>query len=730
MRNSVRCFRLFVVALFTALMPAVAGAQGAAVSGMLTNSLTHDPVANATVVIEELGRQSRSGADGRFTIANVPAGQYHLLVRADRFTTHRQEITVSASPLTLEVGVDPEIHFSEVVSVSPDARNQFESYQPTSVLAGQELQKEQQGTIGDTLAYEPGVAVRSQGPGPARPVIRGLDGDRVLILEDGQRMGDLSSQSGDHGVNINPGSASRIEVVRGPATLLYGANAIGGLVNVITEDVPTAPVNGPHGAISFDAGSAAKEAGGSGEVTVGNGKVALHLNGSGRRAGDYESPDGEIPNSFVRGGFGGVGLSWTSDNGYFGGSYAYDRTHYGVPLVEAGNTNLDPRRNVVTIRGERRNISGFISSLRGSLGVRRYRHDELAGDEIATAFKNDSTELDLLASHRPSAKLKGSIGVWVLSRAFSTAGEESLGPDTDQKSAAAFVYEEATVNPHLTLQFGGRVEHASFTPAEIQPARDFTNFSGSVGLLVHPSDQTTIALSLARASRNPALEELYFHGPHAGNFSVENGDPNLDAEHGLGFDASFRWRSTRASGEFTYFINEISNFIFRELNGEIEDDLPVTFFTAGDARLQGIESHVDFPLGRVMAIEGGLDYVHGELTSTGEPLPRMPPLRGRLGLRLQKNAMQVGADAVFTAKQDRIFSVTGPDGPTGETETDGYNLLKLFASYSFGGGPVSNTLTVRLDNVTDELYHNHLNYLKDLVPEMGRNFKVLYSVKF
>jgi len=160
------------------------------------------------------------------------------------------------------------MHYSEVMSVSPGARNQFESYQPTAVLAGQDLERERQASLGETLQNEPGLSVRSLGPGPSRPVIRGLDGDRVLILQDGQRMGDLSSQSGDHGVNINPGAASRIEVVRGPATLLYGANAIGGLVNVITEDVPTGQVVGAKGSMSMSFGSATGEAGGGGDVTV------------------------------------------------------------------------------------------------------------------------------------------------------------------------------------------------------------------------------------------------------------------------------------------------------------------------------------------------------------------------------------------------------------------------------------------------------------------------------
>src|SRR5690606_953180 len=216
------------------------------------------------------------------------------------------------------------LHFAEVVSVSPAARSQFESYQPTSVLAGQDLQKQLESTIGATLQAEPGVAMRSLGPAPARPVIRGLDGDRVAVLQDGQRVGDLSSQSGDHGVTLNPSSAKRIEVVRGPATLLYGANAIGGLVNVITDQIPTTPVSRATGDFTLDVGSNSAEAGGAGDVHFGNGKVAVHVGGSARRNGNFHTPDGEVDNSRSRTGVFNVGASWTGNGRYAGASYGFD----------------------------------------------------------------------------------------------------------------------------------------------------------------------------------------------------------------------------------------------------------------------------------------------------------------------------------------------------------------------------------------------------------------------
>ena len=546
-----RLLFLFVLLLAAYSPPAVAEPATVAVSGTVTNALSGDPVPNAIVIVESprFTRQSRTGTDGKFLVSDVPSGTYHLVVRIDGFLPSRTDLTVAESPAVSDIQLSPELHFSEVTSVSPQGKSQFESFQSTDVLGGQELTKELQSTLGATLETQPGIALRSFGPGPARPVIRGLDGDRVLIVEDGLRMGDLSSQSGDHGVNVNPAAASRIEVVRGPATLLYGGNAIGGLVNVVTNDIPTAPVTKATGSFTLDGASGAPGGGGGGDVTVGNGKFALHASGSGRRFDDFKSPDGTVPNSFSRAAYAEVGGAYTSDRGYLGASYAYDKTHYGIPFVEEGETNLDPRRQNFTVRGEARSMQGFFDGIRGSFGVRRYKHDELDGDVVATSFVNNTTELEVLAHHRNIGRMKGSIGGSFLTRNFSASGEEALSPEVDQRGGAAYVYEEVAAGQHLQVQFGGRVEHASFDPqTSDEPARDFTNVSGSVGLLYLATDSTTIAFSLASAARNPALEELYFHGPHPGNNAIENGDPNLDSERALGFDASVRWRACQGLG--------------------------------------------------------------------------------------------------------------------------------------------------------------------------------------
>ena len=264
----------------------------------------------------------------------LPPGAYHLVVNVAGFAPLRTEFTITDGAVidAGDLGLTPALHYTEVVSVAPTSRDQFETYQPTSVLAGQDLSLQLEGSLGATLSTQAGIAQRSFGPGPSRPVIRGLDGDRVLILEDGSRTGDLSSQSGDHGVTVNPAAATKLEVVRGPATLLYGANAIGGLVNVVSGLIPTREADGFSGTAQFDFGSGATEGGAAAELTVGNGEWAMNIGGSARGASDVRTPDFRVENSQSRSAIGNVGAARTSDKGYLGASYQYDDMRYGDPV--------------------------------------------------------------------------------------------------------------------------------------------------------------------------------------------------------------------------------------------------------------------------------------------------------------------------------------------------------------------------------------------------------------
>jgi iron complex outermembrane recepter protein len=678
-------------------------------------------VPGAEVVVVELKRTAVTGPEGTAAFPDLPAGHYHLAVRLSGFAGSRTEVDVSADGASaVQVALAPQVHFSETVTVAPDARDTFEAYQPTTVLSGEELQQRLGANLGDTLGSQVGVNTRSFGPGPARPVIRGLDGDRVLVLENGARTGDLSSQSGDHGVPLDPAAASQIEVVRGPATLLYGSNALGGVVNVVSDAIPSRPVQGVDGALTLQGGTANEEGGLSGHLGWGDSRWAVRAEASGRRTGDVKTPEGDIPNSESDLVSGGLGISRTGVNGYVGASYFYDDTTYGIPFIESGEVTLNPRRHRFDLRAEKRNLSSWISGIKLQLGHRNYRHDELDGGEIGTQFHNKFTEAQLLVNHRPVGKIKGTFGVWGTTREFSAVGEEALAPATDQKAFAGFFYEELPLR-HVSLQLGGRVDATSFSPEGL-PSRDFTEVSGSAGLLGYLQDDLTLAVNVARAARNPSLEELYNNGPHPGNFAFEIGNPDLGSEVGLGFDVSLRWRKARFVGELTAFRNTIDAFVFPLFTGEVEDNLPVITYVAADSTLQGFEAHVDLGLTPDLWLELGGDAVRGELRDTNEALPRMPPLRGWIGLRYQRNGFHLEGELRAAARQDRVYGA--------ETPTDSYVVGNAHGSYTFAAGKTAHTVTLRLDNAGDTLYRSHLSFIKDIAPEMGRSVKLVYGVKF
>jgi iron complex outermembrane receptor protein len=291
-----------------------------------------------------------------------------------------------------------------------------------------------------------------------------------------------------------------------------------------------------------------------------------------------------------------------------------------------------------------------------------------------------------------------------------------------------FLYEELPFR-HVSLQFGGRIDHTSFDPdASALPDRDgllrrrFTELSGSAGLLAHLRDDLALALNVARAARNPSLEELYNFGPHAGNFSFEIGNSLLDSEVGTGVDLSLRYRSPRLVAEASVFRNSIDDFIFAFPTGEVEDDLPVVSFLAADSLLQGFELHADVGLTPRLWVELGADGVRGELRSEDQPLPRMPPYRAWLGLRYQTGALHVEALLRGAARQDRVFGAEQP--------TPGYAVVDLHGSYTFTRGETAHVVTLRLDNAGDELYRNHLSFIKARAPEMGRSLKLVYTLRF
>jgi iron complex outermembrane receptor protein len=687
------------------------------------------PLPGVTVGLVGTTNECVTNAEGVCRFEALAARTYQVTAHLSGFIPARADAPVEeGKTASIPVRLSTQVHFSESVTVSPGARDVFESYQPATVLGGEELSQNLAPTLGETLGKQVGVNMRAFGPGPSRPVIRGLDGDRVLILENGARTGDLSSQSADHGVTLDPASANQIEVVRGPATLLYGSNALGGVVNIVSDEIPNKPVKGARGNLTLQGGTANEEAGAAGNITGGNGSWAFRAGGSANRTGNVKTPEGDIPNSQSNMKSGGASAGYTADNGYAGLAYQYVDNRYGTPFVEEGGTTLHPRRHRVDFRAERRGMPGWIEGIKALAGYRNYTHDEIeASGEIATTFKNKFTEGELLLNHRAAGRLKGTIGGWATHRDYSSLGEESLAPPTTQNAFAGFLYEELTFD-RVSIQFGGRVDHTKFSPEGAvvdRPEltdRTFTEFSGSVGLVGRLSNELTLAVNVARAARNPSLEELYNNGPHVGNFAFEIGNPDLPSERGIGVDVSLRYRARRFFAEGTYFRNSIDKYIFAFPTGEEEDGLRVVNFLSADSLLQGFELHTDIGLSDSVWLELGGDGVHAELRDLDQPLPRIPPYRGWAALRYESGGFHIEGEVRGAAKQDRIFG--------GETPTAGYAILNGHASYTFTSGKAAHTVTLRLGNATDKLYRNHLSFIKDLAPEMGRTVKLVYALRF
>ena len=374
-------------------------------------------------------------------------------------------------------------------------------------------------------------------------------------------------------------------------------------------------------------------------------------------------------------------------------------------------------------------------------GEPRNVFEKLEDGEVGTTFNNKVASYRGMFDQKKYGSLTGRLGFEGFHRNYGTVGDEILinGP-VKQDSFSVFGLEELTFE-RVTLQFGGRFDRASYSPGGGLRPREFNNASFSVGSLFRPTERSTIAASFARAARNPALEELYFHGLHSGNFSFEIGNENLDSEVAYGLDVSYRVRLPRMSAEVTYYNNTIDNYIFRSPVSEEEyearfgeipqggheghdhgEELPIIEFLGRDARLQGVEAHADVEVTRGLHLELGVDTVRGSLRDTGEPLPRVPPVRFIGGLQYHRNAWQVGTQVVSTLDQDRVYDT--------ETPTAGYTTLRLFGAYSLQAGRLLHTFSARFDNVTNELYRNHLSLVKDLVPEMGRNARVVWSVRF
>lgn len=738
-----------VAAIVTAYPAARVLAQttGGTLTGKVILASTNEPVHGATVVAVGARRTTTTGEAGAFTIENVPPGTYEVLAQREHFSSARQTVTIVAgqtAAVEFRLSIEA-LHEEVTVTASASgAATTFESFSAITSLDAVELARNMGATLADALANQPGIAKRSFGAGNARPVIRGFDGDRVLVMQDGVRTGDLSSQSGDHGLSIDPGGLQRLEVVKGPATLLYGSNAIGGVVNAITpqDAFRTSPFTGVLGGLTLDASSADGGTAGSGSVQYGKNGWTLWAGGGARRTGDYDTPAGSVFNSAGTLTSGRAGLGFTGTTGFFSVGGTMEDSRFGIPfagLFEGepdAEIDIDALKRDVRVDFGARNLAGvFADAVRVTLGYTDYAHNELEvedGEEsIGTAFTNKTFTARAEIEQKRRTRLSGRIGAEMFRRAFTATGAEALAPPVDHTSLAAFAYEEADFD-RVRLQFGGRFERNSYAvdprstdaPAEAPAVRDrsFNSVSGSFGLHTTLGTQGAFVVNLSGASRAPALEELYNFGPHIGNLAFEIGNPDLAVERTLGIDMSVRSRAARAQGEFNVFAYSISNFVFLDFTGDEEDGLRVANYLQSDSRFIGTEVSGEVQLHPNLHLHGAASYVRAELTEADEFLPRIPPFSARLEIEIPWRRLTISPEVVFTADQNHVFR--------DETATAGSTVLGLGATYLVATSHATHTVALKAYNLTNESYRLHNSLIKDLALEQGRGVKVTYSVRF
>ena len=737
---------LLRVGLLAALAVLAAGARsvfaqtsGGTISGKVTLEATGDPVHGATVIVVGARRSVTTKEDGTFEITNVPPGKYEVLAQREHLAGARQSVSVTAEKSsTVEfklslANVHEEVH---VTASALGAATTFEAFNAVTSLDSVEIARRIGATIADVLQDEPGIAKRTFGPGTSRPIIRGFDGDRVLVMQDGMRTADLSSQSGDHGVSIDPSSLSRLEVVKGPATLLFGSNALGGVVNAITpqDTFRSTPFDGLLGGVSVDFGSANTQAGVGGNIQRGKGPLLLYGNFTSRRTGDYDSPEETIVNSATKLSTGEAGLGWTGQRAFFGVGGGFERNRYGIPFAgllegeEDAQIDLEVKRQNVRFDTGMRNLQGkFADNVKFTVNYVDYQHDEIeiedAEETLGTRFTNKVFTLRTELEQKRSGRWGGRMGIEFLSRDYSAVGAEALTPDTTQQVFSAFVYEEVTLG-RPRLQFGGRVEHTSYDAKyEDGPVdRSFTGASGSVGLHAPIGQANAFVVNLTGASRAPALEELFNFGPHPGNLAFEIGNQDLELEQSVGLDVSFRSRGKRATGEFNAFLYSISNFVFLDITDEIEDGLRVSFYEQGDSQFSGWEASGHVDLHPKVSLHASFGYVRATLTDSDEPLPRIPPFHGRVALTARAGDFSFTPEAVFSSSQDRVFR--------DETTTDGWATFNIDVTWERIRGHGSHLIALQGYNLGNTTYRLHTSFIKDLAAEMGAGVKVTYALRF
>jgi iron complex outermembrane receptor protein len=615
---------------------------------------------------------------------------------------------------------------------------------PVSVLNGRELSLRREGTLGETLNGIPGVTATQFGPNASRPIIRGLDAERVRIMQNGIGVLDASSLSFDHAVGIDPLIIEQIDVVRGPAALLYGGSAVGGVVNAIDHRIPKEKLEGVTGRAEARFGGPDSTRNAAAVVDAGNGQFAIHADVYNRKTSDLDIPGfavsrrknqadgtarenkGRLVNSGAEGDGAALGAALTFDNGYIGASVSTLNNNYGVVAEE--DVRIDMKSDRWDVASEFTDLGGIIHRVKFRMAYTDYEHSELEDGEVGTTFKNRGVEGSFEAGHAPIGRLNGVIGVQFSNTNFEALGDEAFVPNVNTQNKAVYIYEELPLGDETTkhkVTFGGRIGH---TTVDSKANTNFPNAqnnsfnpnSFALGGLYSINEQWSITSNLSHNERAPSYFELYADGAHVATGQYEVGNPNFDVERSNGIDAQLRWKNNQHSFSLGAYYTRFSNFIGlfntgNDIEVEPGEFLPEAQFRQVPATFKGLEAEGTFALTDRLNLLVRGDYVHAKEKRTNEYLPRISPLRLGGGLRYALNG--------FSARVDVLRAFNQNNTADNELATDGYTNVSAMLAYKLPT-KVNVELFAKANNLLDDEIREHASFLKDIAPAGERSLLV------
>lgn len=606
-------------------------------------------------------------------------------------------------------------------------------------------------TLGETIDHIPGITTTGFAAGASRPVIRGQDAYRTEVLEDGLRTQDVSRESPDHAVPVNPLVAKRVEVVRGPATLRYGGGASAGVVNVITDRVPDAlDPDGLSGELFGGIGLVANERDLAAQLEGSRGDLAFHVDGVFRRANDYSIPNDDRPRiqsgTRTEAWMGSAGGAWIGDRGRFGASYTRIENEYGLPNADE-SVEIDMHADRFRFEGDAFDPAPGVREIRVRGVYTDYEHDEIADGAVGQTYRNEEFDGRLELLHEPVAGFTGAVGLHGQHRDFRGEGEaaEFLSP-TESRAVALYVFEERALGETLHLESGFRVEHTrvqGIDAADVNRDLHFTALSGALGFVHTPRDWLTIGLNGSVNQRAPSQVELLARGAHEATSTFELGDEDLDPETSFTGDFRIQLANDRGRIEWTSFVTRYDGYVFGARTGVFRDEggavvaptdpeaLAEVLYTDRGALFYGFEVAGDLDLVTLdcgtFGLDGRFDYVRARLTSNGtggsNDAPRITPIRWGAGVFFRGTSTDARVGFVRTEAQEETGDF--------ETATNGFTYLNASFSYALDLGrdlPLEFRVSAR--NLTDVRGRNHVAFNKDDVVLPGRNVRFALRARF